>query len=96
MSSLFVSGKQFEELEAMIHQLESKIETIERGFEFLEKENGTLRTHLEELAAENREIKKKLEASVLTSAKNDVLEKTDEMVEKARQAVNEYFKPVTK
>jgi len=95
MSSFLVTGKRFEEAQARIKDLESRIELIEQGIELLEKEDAMLRRQLDKLTSENKELRERLEVSVLSSAKREVESKTDEMVKKAHEAVKEYLKPLT-
>ena len=95
MSPFFVDPKKFEEALETIRKLESKTQQLEEMVGILEKDNGTLRSQVEKLTLELTDIKEKVDTSVLVTAKKDVENVTDEMIEKARDAVSEYLKPLT-
>ncbi len=50
----------------------------------------------QQLKEEVADLQEKAGVSVLSSARKDVEQRTDEAIEKARDAVNEYLRPLTK
>jgi chromosome segregation ATPase len=102
MSALFDGGRKVEELESAvarmtetINSMEARITGLEETITFVQEQNTNTRDRIERLQEEVRGLREKSEVSVLSSARKDVGNRTEEAIEKARNAVNEYLKPLT-
>ena len=89
MPSFIVSGKKLEEAEAKIHELELKLTASE-------KENSILKEQNEKLTADNAELKQKMDNVLVSVGKEDVSKAKDELMGKAKGAVGDYLKNLTK
>ena len=89
MAGFIVSGKKLEEAEAKIRVLELKV--AELG-----KENSMLREQIEGLKTENAGLKTQVDNVLLSVGKKDLDKAKDELMGKAKGAMGEYLKSITK
>ena len=89
MASFIVSGKKLEEADQKIRELETKVDV-------LEKENTTLLEQMEILSKENSELKEQVKNVLVSVDKKDLEKVKDDIVDKAKGAVGDYLKALTK
>jgi chromosome segregation ATPase len=89
MASLVVSGKKLEEAENKIRELELLLSQREM-------ENTMLKEQVQTLSSENKELKKKVEDVLVSIDRKDIEKAKDDLVGKAKGAVDDYFKTLTK
>lgn len=99
MSALFVRGKDFEELEKKVANLEARIDQLVESQKLLQEQNRNTRDRLERLVQENETLKEKVNASVKTNANTNTRKdgelRSEEMIQKAHDAVKEFLRPLT-